>query len=47
MSRSALKMQDPFTYGEYLTWSETERWELIHGVAYDMSPAPSTGHQIS
>jgi Uma2 family endonuclease len=45
MSRPAPKMEDTFTYGEYLTWPETERWELIHGVAYDMSPAPSTGHQ--
>jgi len=34
-----------FTYGEYRTWPDDERWELIDGVAYDMSPAPSMRHQ--
>jgi hypothetical protein len=34
-----------FTYRDYLTWPEGERWELINGVAYDMSPAPSRRHQ--
>ena len=34
-----------FTYRDLLTWPEGERWELIDGVAYDMTPAPSTSHQ--
>lgn len=34
-----------FTYKDYLTWPDDERWELIHGVAYNMSPAPSRRHQ--
>ena len=34
-----------FTYGDYRTWPDDERWELIDGVAYDMSPAPSRSHQ--
>ncbi len=34
-----------FTYKDYLTWPDDERWELIHGVAYDMSPAPNRRHQ--
>jgi len=34
-----------FTYKEYCSWPEDERWELIDGVAYDMSPAPSRKHQ--
>jgi Uma2 family endonuclease len=34
-----------FTYGDYLTWPDTERWELIDGVPYDMSPAPARTHQ--
>ncbi len=34
-----------FTYSDYLVWPDDERWELIHGVAYDMSPAPSRRHQ--
>lgn len=35
-----------YTYGDYRTWSEDERWELIDGVAFDMSPAPSMPHQV-
>jgi len=35
-----------FTYADYLTWPEGERWELIDGVAYNMSPAPVPGHQL-
>ena len=41
MKESAEKM----TYRDYLTWPEGERWELISGVAYNMSPAPSPMHQ--
>jgi Uma2 family endonuclease len=39
------QLEDRFTYGDYRTWPEDERWELIDGVAYDMSPAPSRYHQ--
>ena len=35
-----------FTYGDYNLWPESERWELIEGVAFDMSPAPSRQHQF-
>ncbi len=34
-----------FTYGDYLGWSDDERWELIDGFAYAMSPAPTYDHQ--
>lgn len=34
-----------FTYADYLTWPDDERWELINGVAYNMSPAPNRMHQ--
>lgn len=34
-----------FTYADYLTWPDDERWELIEGEAHDMTPAPSTTHQ--
>ena len=34
-----------FTYKDYLTWNDNERWELINGVAYNMAPAPSVNHQ--
>ena len=30
---------------EYSFWPDDERWKLIDGVAYDMSPAPSRKHQ--
>ena len=33
------------TYSDYVTWPDDERWELIDGEAYDMSPAPSIKHQ--
>jgi len=41
----ALQPEGCFTYGDYLTWPEGERWEIIDGVAWDMSPAPSVAHQ--
>lgn len=34
-----------FTYADYLKWPPDERWELIDGVAYEMTPAPSRRHQ--
>ena len=42
----ALKREKIYTYGDYLSWSESERWEIIDGRAYDMSPAPSVRHQV-
>nr|WP_246516676.1 Uma2 family endonuclease [Salicibibacter cibarius] len=34
-----------YTYHDYLQWDDGERWGLIHGVPYNMSPAPSRIHQ--
>ncbi|MBD3268102.1 Uma2 family endonuclease [bacterium] len=34
-----------FTYNDYMTWAESERWELINGKAYNMTPAPNLEHQ--
>lgn len=34
-----------WTYKDYLNWPEGERWELIEGTAYSMTPAPSWRHQ--
>jgi Uma2 family endonuclease len=45
MGLPARKIDEKFTYGDYLKWPDEERWELINGVAYDMSPAPSRRHQ--
>ncbi|MEQ9098768.1 MAG: Uma2 family endonuclease [Imperialibacter sp.] len=33
------------TYADYLTWPDGERWEIIDGMPYNMSPAPSRRHQ--
>ena len=45
MPPSALPQDRRYTWTEYQTWSDDERWELIDGVAYNMSPAPSIRHQ--
>lgn len=37
--------QERFAYSDYLTWPDDERWELIDGGAYNMSPAPGSIHQ--
>ena len=34
-----------FGYKDYVFWPEDERWEIIDGVAYDMTPAPNVKHQ--
>jgi Uma2 family endonuclease len=34
-----------YTYGDYLTWDDGKRYELIDGVVYNMTPAPSRRHQ--
>ncbi|MCD6397295.1 MAG: Uma2 family endonuclease [Spirochaetaceae bacterium] len=34
-----------YTYADYKTWPDNERWELINGVAFSMSPAPKRNHQ--
>jgi Uma2 family endonuclease len=34
-----------YSYQDYLTWPDDERWELIEGHAYAMTPAPSVKHQ--
>lgn len=45
MALPVLKEGTGFTYGDYVNWSDDERWELIEGFAYNMSPAPSRRHQ--
>lgn len=34
-----------YTYADLRNWPEEERWELIDGVAFEMTPAPSLRHQ--
>lgn len=45
MGPLARKLDERFTYGDYLTWDDDERWELIDGVPCNMSPAPKVRHQ--
>ncbi len=35
-----------FTYGDYVTWPDDERWELIDGEAWNMGPAPARQHSL-
>ena len=35
----------PYTWRDYQTWPDDERWEIVNGEAYAMSPAPSVRHQ--
>lgn len=34
-----------YTVQDYMTWDDEKRWEIIDGIAYDMSPAPGIAHQ--
>jgi Uma2 family endonuclease len=43
MGLPAIKRQ--YSYQDYLAWPEGERWELVDGEAYAMSPAPALEHQ--
>jgi Uma2 family endonuclease len=40
-----VRKERQYTYADYLTWPENERWELFDGIPYNMSPAPSLKHQ--
>ena len=43
MSTPNLEDLPHYTHDDYVQWEG--RWELIHGVAYAMSPTPSIAHQ--
>ncbi len=45
MGNPELTPQERFTYRNYRTWPDDERWELIDGHAWAMSPAPMRRHQ--
>ena len=34
-----------YTYSDYCTWPDDERWEIIDGKAFNMVPAPNVNHQ--
>jgi Uma2 family endonuclease len=43
--KAILRDSERHTYGEYLTWPEPPRHELIDGLAYAMAPSPSLEHR--
>lgn len=45
MGTAARKLEETWTYADYLTWDDGQRWEIINGVAYAMTPAPLIFHQ--
>jgi Uma2 family endonuclease len=40
-----LPQDKKYTYADYIKWDDGQRYELIDGVPYMMSPAPSPSHQ--
>jgi Uma2 family endonuclease len=45
MGDPASAPEERFTYRHYRTWPDSERWGLIEGHAWAMSPAPLRAHQ--
>ncbi len=45
MKSIANQQQARYTVADYLNWPDDERWELIAGEVYNMSPAPTVKHQ--
>lgn len=45
MSSPVRKQDQKYTYKDYCAWDDNERWELIDGIPYNMSPAPLRKHQ--
>lgn len=41
----AIKKQRRYSVEDYQEWPDDEKWEIIDGVTYDMSPAPRIKHQ--
>jgi Uma2 family endonuclease len=46
MGLAAKKHFRKYTYSDYLAWDDNQRWEIVNGEAYDMSPGPGTAHQL-
>ena len=42
---SVQKATRKYSWDDYLAWPDDERWEIINGVAYNITPAPSIRHQ--
>lgn len=45
MGLPAEKLDGKYSFADYRSWPVDERWEIIDGIPYNMSPAPSPDHQ--
>lgn len=45
MSEAARQSVPRLTWDDYKTWPDDERWEIVEGIAYGMSPGPAARHQ--
>jgi len=45
MDTPAEKGSGTYTWSDYRTWPDDQRWELVAGEAYAMSPSPRRQHQ--
>lgn len=45
MAGQPARRKQLYDWDDYRLWPDDERWELISGEAYNMAPAPGTGHQ--
>lgn len=45
MTSLAVKHEPGFTWADYQSWPDDERWEIIGGKAFAMSPSPGIRHQ--
>lgn len=45
MGTQPVQKEGRFTYSDYLRWPAEERWEIIDGRAWAMSPSPTELHQ--
>ena len=41
----AIDREKNYSLQDYVLWPENERWEIIDGTAYNMTPAPQIRHQ--
>jgi Uma2 family endonuclease len=42
---SPAEKNQKLTYGDYLEWPDEERWEIIDGELFNITPTPSRRHQ--
>jgi len=45
MAEALRKENRIYNYGDYASWTDDDRWEIIEGEAHSMSPAPTLDHQ--